>query len=195
MTKSNSEKWYKGKIFELIIEALIALFSFSFLKAIFSSFLYYLHEHVIWRKRINSKDGNYRIHARASIRNAKNIYLGSNVRITMDCCIWAEKNSKILLGDNVLIGPGVMMFTGNHGISDSGIPITFQERTEADIIIGNDVWIGANSVITSGVKVNDGAVIAAGSVITKGVPSKAIVGGVPAKLIKFRSDSTPKDRT
>lgn len=190
MAKENVEKWHKGKIRELISEAVIALFSFSFIKAIVSSFLYYLHEHVIWRKRINTKDGNYRIHARASIRNAENIYLGSNVRITMDCCIWPEKNSKILIGDNVLIGPGVKMFTGNHGISDNGIPITFQERTEADIMIGNDVWIGANSVITSGVKVNDGAVIAAGSVVTKEVPPKAIVGGVPAKLIKLRASIT-----
>lgn len=187
MNKSESEKWYKGKVLELLGEVVVALFSFAFLKAIFTSFLYYLHEHVLWRKRINSKDGNYRIHARASIRYAEHIHIGSNVRITMDCCVWAEKNSKIVIGDNVLIGPGVKIFTGNHGISDNGIPITFQERVEADIIIGNDVWIGANSVITSGVKLNDGAIIAAGAVVTKDVPAKAIFGGVPAKLIKYRS--------
>ena len=65
--------------------------------------------------------------------------------------------------------------------------MTFQSRTEADIVIGNDVWIGANSVITAGVRINDGAVVAAGSVVTKEVPENAIVGGVPARVIKYRS--------
>jgi acetyltransferase-like isoleucine patch superfamily enzyme len=188
MENKQTESWYKGKILAMIGEIMYTLFSFSFIKAIFSSFLYYLHEHVTWRKQIHSTTGNYRVHPRASLRNAQNIYLGNNVRITMDCCIWAEKNSKIVFGDDVLVGPGVKMFCGNHGILLNGIPITYQDRTENDIIIGNDVWIGANSVLTSGTKVNDGAIIAAGSVVTKEVPKNAIVGGVPAKLIKYRSE-------
>lgn len=104
----------------------------------------------------------------------------------MDCCIWAEKNSRIIFGNNVLVGPGVKLFCGNHGIKLNGTPMMFQERTEADIHIGNDVWIGANSVITSGVTICDGAVIAAGSVVTKTVLTNTIVGGVPAKVIKHR---------
>jgi acetyltransferase-like isoleucine patch superfamily enzyme len=187
MTNQQPEKWYKGKIFSLAGEVLLAIFSISFIKAVLSSFLYFLNEHVIWRRKIHSLDGNYRIHSRASIRNAQNIFLGSDVRITMDCCIWAEKNSKIVFGNNVLVGPGVKMFCGNHGTSLNGIPMTYQDRKENDIIIGNDVWIGANSVITSGVKVSDGAVVAAGSVVTKDVPVNAVVGGIPAKLIKLRS--------
>jgi acetyltransferase-like isoleucine patch superfamily enzyme len=105
----------------------------------------------------------------------------------MNCCIWAEKNSKIIFGDNVLVGPSVKMFSGNHGTKLNGNPMVYQERVEADIIIGNDVWIGANSVITSGVTIADGAVVAAGSVVTKNVPANTIVGGVPAKTIKIRS--------
>ena len=181
------EKWYKGKVLSIIGEIISSVFSFSFIKAILSSFFYYLHEHVAWRRHINSTSRNYRIHSRASIRNAQNIFLGDNVRITMDCCIWAEANSKIVFGDNILVGPGVKMFCGNHGIALNGIPMTFQVRTESDIIIGNDVWIGANSIITSGVRVNDGAIVAAGSVVTKEVPMNAVVGGVPAKVIKYRS--------
>jgi len=53
-------------------------------------------------------------------------------------------------------------------------------------IIGNDVWIGANAIILQGVTIGDGAVIAAGAVVTKDVPPYAIVGGVPAKVIKYR---------
>ncbi len=58
--------------------------------------------------------------------------------------------------------------------------------TKGEVIIGNDVWIGANAIILSGVTIGDGAVIGAGSVVTKNVPPYAIFAGVPAKLIKFR---------
>ncbi len=182
-----SKPWYKGKIANLFSEIIGGIFSLSFVKAVFTSFSYYIHEHVTWRRKLKNKGKHIRIHARASIRNAQNISIGNNVRITMDCCIWAEQNSKISFGNNVLVGPGVKMFCGNHGIELNGTPITFQERKEADIIIGSDVWIGANSVITSGVTINDGAVVAAGSVVTKDVSENTIVGGVPAKIIKIRT--------
>lgn len=181
-----NKPWYKGKLKDLLKEIIGGVFSLGFIKAIFSSFAYYIHEQVLWRNKINHK-GSYRIHSRASLRNAKNIYLGENVRITMDCCIWAEQNSKIEFGDNVLVGPGVKMFCGNHGTKLCDIPMVFQDRIEKDIYIGNDVWIGANSILVSGVKINDGAIVAAGSVVTKEVPKNAIVGGSPAKIIKFRS--------
>ncbi|HHX68488.1 MAG TPA: acyltransferase [Gallicola sp.] len=183
--QNNIKPWYNGKIREMFLEIVFSVFSFSFIKAISSSFAYYIHENVLWRKKINHL-GTYRIHARASIRNAQNIYLGNDVRITMDCCIWAEKNSKIVFGDNVLVGPGVKIFSGNHGTELKGIAMTYQERVEKDIVIGNDVWIGANSVILSGVTIEDGAIIAAGCCVTKDVPRNAIVGGVPGKVIKYR---------
>lgn len=181
------QPWYKGKTQELFIEIIAGFFSISFIKSLFSSFAYYIHERVTWRKKLNTKGKNIRIHSRASIRNAQNISMGSNVRITMDCCIWAEKNSRIVFGNDVLVGPGVKIFSGNHGIDLNGIPITYQQRTEADINIGHDVWIGANSVITSGVSIGNGAVVAAGSVVTKDVSSNTIVGGVPARFIKLRT--------
>jgi acetyltransferase-like isoleucine patch superfamily enzyme len=61
-----------------------------------------------------------------------------------------------------------------------------QPFVEKDIVIGNDVWLGSNSVITSGVKIGDGSVIAAGSVVTKDIPEYVIAGGIPAKPIKNR---------
>jgi acetyltransferase-like isoleucine patch superfamily enzyme len=181
----NSEPWYKNQVCLLIKEVISGLFSIHYLKALFSSFAYYIHEHVIWRNNIHIK-GNARIHSSTSIRNANNIYLGKNVRVTMSCCIWAEKNSKITIGDNVLIGPGTKIFTSNHGIRQNGVPMVYQDRVEKDIIIGSDVWIGANSVILSGVKICDGAIVAAGSIVTKDVPEYTMVGGIPAKIIKKR---------
>ncbi len=187
MDNKNLKKWYKGKILFLIVEVIYSVFSIAFFKANFSSFLYYIHEHVVWRKKIHSTTGNFRIHSRASIRNAHNIYLGDNVRITMDCCIWAGEKTRIVIGDNVLIGPGAKMFSSNHGIALTGVPMSYQDRVEKDIIIGNDIWIGANCIITSGVRINDGAVVAAGSVVTKEVPKDTLVGGIPVKVIKMRS--------
>jgi acetyltransferase-like isoleucine patch superfamily enzyme len=178
--------WHKGRLSELFFEIIGGVFSIGFIEALFSGLAFFIHEHVTWRRKLKKRGKHIRIHVRASIRNAQNISMGNNVRITMDCCIWAEKNSLITFGDNVLVGPGVKMFCGNHGIKLSEVPMVFQERTEADINIGNDVWIGANSVITSGVTIANGAVIAAGSVVTKDVPANSIVGGVPAKVIRQR---------
>ena len=64
--------------------------------------------------------------------------------------------------------------------------MVYQDRREKDIVIGNDVWIGANSILVSGVKINNGAIVAAGSVVTKEVPENAIVAGIPAKVVKYR---------
>ena len=186
MTKNKEKSWYRGKLGSLVKEVLGGIFSVGFIKAICSSFAYYIHEQVIWRNKIIHK-GSYRIHARASIRNAHNIVLGENVRITMDCCIWAGDTGKITFGDHVLVGPGVKMFASNHGTKLSEIPMVYQNRSEKDICIGSDVWIGANSLVVAGVTIHDGAIVAAGSVVTKDVPANAVVGGTPAKVIKFRA--------
>lgn len=65
----------------------------------------------------------------------------------------------------------------------------YHEQEFKQVIIGNDVWIGARAMIMDGVSIGDGAVVAAGAVVTKNVPPYAIVGGVPAKIIKFRFES------
>jgi len=185
ISMSTKQSWHKGKTRELLCEVLSGVFSLFFIKSIVSSFAYYIHEHVIWRKKIKYQ-GDSRIHSRASIRNAQNIYLGNNVRITMDCCIWAEQNSKIIFGDNVLVGPGAKMFCGNHGAKLNGVPMVYQERTEKDITIGNDVWIGTGATIINGVDIGDGAVIGANTIVTKNVPPYSIVIGNPGKVLKKR---------
>lgn len=169
---------------EDIREVLRYLFSVRAIKSFINLVGWYVHDHIAPRARMKIV-GNPRIHPTASLRCGENIYLGKNSHINQYCCIWASKNSKIILGDNLLMGPGVKIFSSNHS-SKLGTPMNMQPHVEKDIIIGNDVWLGANSVIVAGVKIGDSAIIAAGSVVTKDVPEYTIVGGVPAKPIKKR---------
>ena len=108
----------------------------------------------------------------------KNIHLGKNVFINAGCKF--QDQGGIFIGDNVLIGHNVVMATLNHNedVKKRGNLIP------APINIGNDVWIGSNATILSGVSVGDGAIIAAGAVVTKDVKAKTVVGGVPAKYIR-----------
>lgn len=93
----------------------------------------------------------------------------------------------IFIGDNCLISQQVTIVSSNHGTNKNEI-IRQQKWEPKNIIIGNDVWIGASVQILGGVKIGDGAVIAAGSVVTNDVPPYSIVGGITAKKIKSRED-------
>jgi acetyltransferase-like isoleucine patch superfamily enzyme len=169
-------------------EALRALFSLAFMRALIDAAGHFVHEHVVWRRRIHLA-GPARIHPTASIRNAQNVYVGRESHINYGCCIWAGDTASIRLGDYLLMGPGVMMFAGNHGMARSGVPMMHQPRIEAgqDIVIGDDVWLGAGVIITGGVHVADGVVIAAGAVVTRSIDTPyAIAGGIPAKVIGTR---------
>lgn len=92
----------------------------------------------------------------------------------------------IVIGEDVIIGPGVKIFSENHNYSDNEIPIKMQGVTRKEVVIGNNCWIGANAIILAGVTLGDGVVVAAGSVVTKSVPSNSLIAGVPAKFVKFR---------
>jgi acetyltransferase-like isoleucine patch superfamily enzyme len=114
-----------------------------------------------------------------------NISLGEESHINHYCCIWASPNAKIIIGRKGLMGPGVKIFSSNHGAGRDA-PMCEQPFVEKDVLIGDDVWLGANSVVVSGVTIGDGALVAAGSVVTRDVPPYSIVGGVPAKVISER---------
>lgn len=92
----------------------------------------------------------------------------------------------IRIGDNVLIGPYVVIVSSDHDIYSDG-PIAHKNHIMTPVEIGNDVWIGAHAVITAGVKIGDGAVIGAGAVVTRDVLPGSIVAGVPAKSIGSRN--------
>ena len=96
-------------------------------------------------------------------------------------------NGKVTFGNDVMMGPNCQFYTTNHRYDDLSIPMDRQGNTaEKEIIIGNDVWIGASCIFLPGVCIGDGAVIGAGSVVTKDVPAYAIAAGNPCKVIKYR---------
>ena len=86
-----------------------------------------------------------------------------------------------------MMGPYVKMYVQNHNFSRTDIPMNQQGNSPArPIVIGDDVWIGANVIILPGVSIGKGCVIGAGSVVTKSVPEYSVVAGNPAKIIKNR---------
>ena len=112
----------------------------------------------------------------------KNITIGNNVFINADCKF--QDQGGIFIDDGALIGHGVVLATLDHDLE----PSKRQQLHPASIHIGKNVWIGASAVITSGVTIGDNAVVAAGAVVTTDVEPDTIVGGVPAKFIKYIYD-------
>jgi acetyltransferase-like isoleucine patch superfamily enzyme len=114
--------------------------------------------------------------------------LGIDLQIGSHCTInaGAVVRGKITIGDNVRIATGAQILGFNHGTKRLTEPIYKQPMTSKGILIGNDVWIGANSIILDGVKVGSHSVIGAGAVVTKNVTQYSIVGGNPAKFLKSR---------
>lgn len=134
--------------------------------------------------KINFIGDNTHISKDAYFGSPHNIKIGSNTSINNEC--WMIGSGGITIGDDVLIGPRVAVFTSNHNFKDSKKLIREQGHTFKFVSIEDDVWIGYGSTILAGVTIGKGSIIAAGSVVTKNVPKYTIVGGVPAKKIGDR---------
>lgn len=122
------------------------------------------------------------------------IHLGSDVFIGLGIVMRSGPRGSIQIGSHVMIGPNVSFHSGNHSTSYIGrfmSSVGEDEKLPCDekgIVVEDDVWIGARAVILDGVTVRRGAVVGAGAVVTGDVPPYAVVGGVPARIIKFRLD-------
>lgn len=112
----------------------------------------------------------------------KNVTVGKRVFINEGCCF--QDQGGIEIGDDCLIGQQVVIATLNHDLD----PKRRGDMLPKPVKIGKNVWVGAHATILPGVAVGDNAVIAAGAVVTKDVPAFAVVGGVPAKIIKNISE-------
>lgn len=99
----------------------------------------------------------------------------------------AQIHGKVIIGNNVMMGPEVSIWTRNHVMDRVDIPMIEQGASqEKPVTIGNDVWICSRAIILPGVNVGNGSVIGAGAVVTKDVPDYAVVAGNPARIIRYR---------
>lgn len=120
-----------------------------------------------------------------------NICIGDNSSIGRGSVLWSTR-ARILIGEKVFTGPNITIITGNHRTDLVGkymADISEAEKNEADdmdVIIKDDVWIGANVTILKGVSIEEGCVIAAGAVVTKNTQPYGIYAGVPAVRIHDR---------
>lgn len=118
------------------------------------------------------------------IENGRNLVIEDDVDLAMGVVLVSPGGLRI--GARTLVGYRTQIFSTNHLIPGPTEKIFSAGHTKNPVNIGADVWIGAAAVILPGVTIGDGAVIAAGSIVTKDVPPLAIVGGVPARLIRYR---------
>ena len=107
-----------------------------------------------------------------------NTHFGEDVFINSGCRF--QDQGGIWIGDRCFIGHDVVMATLDHGLAVADRATTYP----TPIRLGDDVWVGAKAVLTKGVTVGDGSVIAAGAVVTRDVPAGVVVGGVPAAVLR-----------
>lgn len=108
------------------------------------------------------------------------VVIGDYTRIGLHCTVIGP----VTIGNNVNLAQGITVSALNHNFEDTRLRIDEQGVNTSEIIIDDDVWIGANAVITAGVHIGRHSVVAAGAVVTKDVPEYSVVGGVPAKVIR-----------
>ncbi|WP_162306909.1 acyltransferase [Winogradskyella ouciana] len=122
---------------------------------------------------------------RALIGSGENISIGNDSSIGKDCVI-----NYVNIGSNVMMGDRVIFYASNHKFDNLKIPMTKQGMEKPRMLnIDDDVWLGAFSIILPSCHyIGQGAIIGAGSVVTKDVPPYAIVGGNPAKILKYRNE-------
>lgn len=94
---------------------------------------------------------------------------------------------KVTIGKNVMMAANCAFIASNHNTDRIDIPMNRQGGTNAPITVGDDVWLCYGSIVCAGVTIGNGAIVAAGAVVTKDVPAYAVVGGVPAKILRYRN--------
>jgi acetyltransferase-like isoleucine patch superfamily enzyme len=151
---------------------------------------YQNYSFVAERRRMTVGDGTG-MAPNISFRNGERITIGSQCHIGDRCYLWAgDSTGRIVLGNRVSLAPNVFITASDYQFQ-AGVPFREQPKRERDIIIGEDVWLGAGVIITAGVTIGDGCIIGAGSVVTKSIPAGSIAVGVPARVISQRPPVSP----
>jgi len=149
-----------------------------------------------WRERIRvgyysyvcgSVGKNTRFAEGIIFHHPESLFIGDNVGINRGT--WINAYGRVQIGDNVIIGPNVIIHSANHNFDRLDIPIRLQGWTTAPVIIEEDVWIAASAIILPGIRIGKGSVIAAGAVVTGDIPPYSIAMGVPAVVIRNRKQT------
>lgn len=161
---------------------------YSFLSNLFFIFLEFLPQpirNVIFSLMFKKFGKNNLIDYKTYFRYPKKISIGSGVSINRGCHLFAShyiKEAEIIIGDNVSLAPGVTIFSASHDFSHLSLP-----HTAKSVVINNNVWVGGNSILLPGVKIGEGAVVGAGSVVAKDIPPYTVVcGSLPLRTLKMR---------
>jgi acetyltransferase-like isoleucine patch superfamily enzyme len=146
---------------------------------------YYNYSHVMPRRRLNFA-APCNISPTVNFSNPERISAGPGLRLGAGCYLWAgNATGHIRLGRNVMFGPEVMVTASGYRFN-AGSPVTDQPMDEADVVIGDDVWVGARAILLPGARIGAGAIIAAGAVVRGEIPAMAIAAGVPARIVGQR---------
>ncbi|WP_338208765.1 sugar O-acetyltransferase [Lactiplantibacillus paraxiangfangensis] len=132
---------------------------------------------------------NVSVQANFNCDNGRNIHVGDNFLSNYNLTVLDI--APVTIGDNVMIGPNVDIYTVNHPLTARGRRASLAKGSP--VTIGNDVWIGGKVTITPGVTIGDNVVVAAGAVVTHDVPANMLVAGVPAKVIKTLVEANKQD--
>ena len=114
------------------------------------------------------------------------VAIGAKTVLGQECTISAYQH--VSIGRECVIADRVMLIDFDHGMVEVERPIRLQGIYKRDVLVGNNVWIGYGACILRGVTVGDNAVIGTNSVVTKDVPANAVVGGVPARVLRMRDE-------
>lgn len=149
---------------------------------------YYGYSHVRERRRARIGHGTG-IAPNVSFRNGVRLQIGDHCHIGERCYLWAgDSTGRIILGNYVSLAPEVFITASDYQFAP-GVPFRQQPKRERDIVIGNDVWLGARVVITAGVTIGDGCIVGAGAVVTKDLPANSVAVGVPARVVRHRTEA------
>ncbi len=139
------------------------------------------------RSILGKAGNNIKIFAPFFCDYGRNIEVGDNFMANYNCTILDV--GKVVIGDNVMLGPNVSLFTAGHPVHPKSRNSGYEYGI--GITIGNNVWIGGNAVINPGVRIGNNAVIGSGSVVTKDIPDNVVAAGNPCRIIR---EITEQDR-
>ncbi len=151
-------------------------------------------ELIVFKKRWR-KQNSHNFTTAVNCFNARSVSVGKGTYGALDVRHFGNPDERVQIGNYCSIGPECVFMTGGEHRYDSLSTYPFRMKlgicenesiTRGPIVLEDDVWLGFRVTVMSGVTIGKGAVVAAGAVVTKDVPPYAIVGGVPAKIIKYR---------